>query len=395
VSVGYWICAFGGWWQVKPSFSSSLNPLTMSNYAKKLEDQLDRIQPASSDETQQTLAKWIGFNRKKLLPHLSLLQEALRGPKQDAIYGLLHHCLIMEHDTPKWTKLEGLRMALAESVLLPVLPSAALKPRVQESLKMWEDLNALGGPTLLNQIKQRLLKEETESTKASSTDASSKPEEASQTDGEKKEKDKETTEGDTKEQDTQPTESPVQPTFTSFDFEATGIAAAVVTPDQLAQPCHNLAALQITRDVRNDAAVQLSSQLGNMPADVRETCANGDKIDTATARDFAQRIDGSILDMDVTEELDHVSQLRTFITNQQAARQELYQLLVQSRCQFDAHEAAQALSTASVVPLVKRRQILLDAMELEGLDVETEGGIQEDTELPPLTWYANKKARVE
>jgi hypothetical protein len=74
-------------------------------------------------------------------------------------------------------------------------------------------------------------------------------------------------------------------------------------------------------------------------------------------------------------------------------------LLIQSRCDFGANDAAAAFyqGDRAKEELKKRKQILMDAMELEGLDVDEEdkGQASEavvEEELPPFTWYKEEDA---
>ena len=83
----------------------------------------------------------------------------------------------------------------------------------------------------------------------------------------------------------------------------------------------------------------------------------------------------------------------------------LVEQIVKSRCKFGSTEAAEAFASidAKEEKLKKRRDVLQDAMELEGLDVLEEeegkgdsmdadlGGENAGGKLPPLTWYEKEK----
>ena len=189
-------------------------------------------------------------------------------------------------------------------------------------------------------------------------------------------------------------------------------------------PCRAIATLQIVRDLRNDAAVQLSSLLSNLPVDIQEagqqaaaaTAAaaaaaateskEGEKGDVSTwelsadmARDYSIRIPELLLEMNIAEQVQNITTFQDIVERQRQARQQLIHLLVKSRCRFGADEAAarffQLQETSQ--KLQKRKRILQDAMELEGLDFEGVGATDTKTStskaedklqsLEPLKWY--------
>jgi hypothetical protein len=175
-------------------------------------------------------------------------------------------------------------------------------------------------------------------------------------------------------------------------------------------PCKAIATLQIARDLRNDSAVQLSSLLSNLPSDILEACqkappsASGgedddddEELDAATIRDYSIRIPAQLLDMDLEEQIHTIRTFREIVIQQQAARKQLIHLLLKSRCQFGSHEAAQEYFDLKETSqkLKRRRQLLSDALELEGLDNEM---IDDTTDfesalhdLPEMTWYNKDK----
>lgn len=176
-------------------------------------------------------------------------------------------------------------------------------------------------------------------------------------------------------------------------------------------PCKAIATLQIARDLRNDSAVQLHSLLSNLPADILEVSDKND-LDEATIRDFSIRIPTQLLDMDLEEQLQTVTTFRDIVRQQQTARKKLIFLLLKSRCQFGSNEAAKEFFELKETSqkLKRRRQLLSDALELEGLETEvTEDQDLESSlqDLPKLSWYnkgvddeleqesASKKARID
>jgi hypothetical protein len=170
-------------------------------------------------------------------------------------------------------------------------------------------------------------------------------------------------------------------------------------------PCKAIATLQIARDLRNDTSVQLSSYLVNLPADIQEACVaansnnNNDEFDAATIRDYSMRIPSKFLDLDLQEQVQTIQTFQELVKKQQAARQKLIYLLLKSRCQFGSQTAArnyfQLQETSQ--KLQRRKQLLSDALELEGLDAEivlgdgstnnTNNFEKELDRLPPLSWY--------
>jgi hypothetical protein len=115
----------------------------------------------------------------------------------------------------------------------------------------------------------------------------------------------------------------------------------------------------------------------------------------------------NVLDMDIDEALQNVETFRELVQKQHTAKQRLINLLLKSRCQFGSNEAAEAFYGLEDIKakLQRRKDLLSDAMELEGLDIE-EGDKAEGEDiiksLAPLTWYKSnyvepeaKRAKIE
>jgi len=185
-------------------------------------------------------------------------------------------------------------------------------------------------------------------------------------------------------------------------------------------PCTAIATLQIARDLRNDTAVQLSALLKALPDDIKDLCdqahaeakASGSsnkpfELTSEKARELSLRTSEKLLDLDLDEQLQNVQTFLEIVGNQREARQRLILLLIRSRCRFGATEAAEAYlkldETSQEVK--KRKNALLDAMALEGMDFGEEPKIDqkkkkkqstaEEAELPPLTWYKKDDATTE
>jgi hypothetical protein len=179
-------------------------------------------------------------------------------------------------------------------------------------------------------------------------------------------------------------------------------------------PCKAIATLQIARDLRNDSAAQLSSLLSNLPEDVKEVCKEAKvKVDAGETfelpepqvRDFSIRIPEQLLDMDLEEQLQNIRTLKDIVKRQREARQQLIFLLIKSRCQFGAEETAQTFLDLEETSkkLKERKNILTDAMALEGLDFEADSSDKgsELVDLAPLEWFkpgdtnSNKRQKTE
>lgn len=182
-----------------------------------------------------------------------------------------------------------------------------------------------------------------------------------------------------------------------------GVPAGKVDSKEFLQPCKGIATLQIARDLRNDAPVQLGSLLDNLPKDILENLDN-QNLSEADIEDYSKRISSKLLDLDLGEQLGNIATFKDIVLRQQEARKTLIHLLLKSRCQFGSNEAAEEFFEIESMSekLKKRKQVLTDALELEGLDAEIDNtdvaaGL---SQLQELSWYEkedgpNKKARVE
>jgi len=386
-------------------------------------------------------------------------------------------------DGDRRERLADLRTAIGERVLLPVTAktsdggedgNSALGPEfasllLKEYWPEWDDAHSFESPTLLGQIKRQLQSIAGTGTAKSSSSSAAVAAAAvapKQTDsdgdvammgagggggddaetGEKKKKAQTSAEmpkadagkKDEPEDDKKPPAKTLPPstataskaaatkststTPPSYDFEKTGIPAKKVDPKSLLLPCQTIATVQISRDLSNDSAVQLSSLFSSLPEDVRRTCAEASERDEEEedggnaaaafelpedkARDFSIRIPESLIDMDFDEQLKNIATFRKLVIQQKNARQQLLKLMIQSRCKFGADEAAEAFHNAdrAVEQLAARKQILADAMELEGLDIFDDSGNDNSKKnddddkktkvrkFPPLTWYKPETA---
>lgn len=372
------------------------------SWANQFEAKLATLGPSSSKETIQTVAQWIAFNRKRVSSFIPVFQNCLRK-HPDVALNVMHEVFLLYQNTGRWESLEEVRLALGEQVLLEHVPSHI----PAEKLAAWDDSNVFGNPMIVNQLRKKL-----KGMAASPPAAESQIDEDNTVDI--------TTpaspqvvpvaapvvQKETPFPEATP-ENLVSPTSarspketkqgeTVYDFESYGIPASVVDSTQFQEPCRKIVTLQIARDLRNDSAVQLSSALSGMPEDIRAACATAAEdpeysIDAATAKAFSSRISNTLLDANLEEQLENVKIFRGVVDSQRQARSELIRLLVQSRCNFGAGDAAKAFLEAdrAKAELQHRKQILLDAMELEGLDVAVDEQSDQalSSELAPLEWY--------
>lgn len=427
----------------------------MSGWGAKLTAKLNTLLETSSKESQQTLAQWIGFNRKHASAFADALGAALSSStssvsRRNVLLSVVNEVIMLEkqtNNTAKWGKLADLRTAMGETVLRV---ADQLPPeKLSEYLGQWDVENVFGGPTLIHQIKRKIAQQkELEETRTTSSDKETdlqnqviESEKQLEEGPSAEEKEQESTEPPLKEgheekrrlHKPEPAStndiglvsplilrenthvSPSAAVAVEYDFEKSNIPQRSVEPKEFLEPCRAIATLQIARDLSNDAALQLSSLLSSLPQDIRSVIAESaeqgglsskellSKIDEATLRDFTMRTSASLLDMDLQEQLQNIRTFREVITKQMQARKQLVHLLIQSRCQFGADKAAAAFESTQDIrtALGKRTQLLQDAMELEGLDVEhirKHNNVivkKEDEEaLPELSWYkssANSK----
>ncbi|GKY96101.1 hypothetical protein MPSEU_000570300 [Mayamaea pseudoterrestris] len=397
-------------------------------WASKLERKLLSLTEASSPESIATVAKWICFNRKQAASFCQVLSGTLAASdRQVLLLELISLVLLNDKESSAWDRGADLRRVMGETVLLPNIDklNASSRDKLLGLTEIWDEANVFGGPTIIHQIRKlqqsgslsvletgaRELDTETKPAAAESAHDLPKKRPSTPT---KLSRDDEYDAFITQEDDFDLAPLMKKPRATAsalmtaaidtvpYDFESTGISFVKTEPYQLLESCGQVANLQIARDIRNDSAIQLNSLFTALPEDVRRSCAEAAETDGAyaladndTARDYSIRMNQSLIDMDMNEQLLNLYQLRKLIEQQQEARQNARKLLLQSRCQFGSDEAAAAFYTANrgQGELASRRQIMLDAMELEGCGLEEneQADVQLDTanqdDLEPLIWY--------
>ena len=138
-----------------------------SSWSNKLETRLSALADAASRESIQTLAKWIGFNRKHSKAFCTTLdsqfQQAKTESRQWLYFQLVNEVLLLEHGNhAKWDRLSETRNLLGVTVLVPALErmmrssNSAITVRLTPLMDEWEKLNAFGGPDLVEKMRNIL-----------------------------------------------------------------------------------------------------------------------------------------------------------------------------------------------------------------------------------------------
>lgn len=177
-----------------------------------------------------------------------------------------------------------------------------------------------------------------------------------------------------------------------------GVPSGAVESRDFRDPCTAISTLQIARDIRTNTAVEASTALEKLPADILSACedlASGklSELDSATTNDFSIRIPSNLIDLDIEEEASNLNMFQDIVERQQKAREKLIYLMLRSRCKFGSKEAAQEFYEIDGLTqkLKNRKELLSDALELEGVDTAEIGNDSKKRkppkELPPLTWY--------
>lgn len=196
----------------------------------------------------------------------------------------------------------------------------------------------------------------------------------------------------------------LQPDEYEFDFEKEGVPERKVDINSLQMPFKTIANMQIARDLRSDTAMQLSSLLSSVPKEVMEACqvAIDDKSagnDGSVDIEMIPNISDDVLDLDLSDSLNNVRIYREIISKQKDARKSCIRYLIESRCQFGSNEAAVQFYAmdSKIKSLEGRKQKILDAIELEGLDFEgvgNEGGEGNDEKQEDFDWCPRDQMSV-
>lgn len=121
-----------------------------------------------------------------------------------------------------------------------------------------------------------------------------------------------------------------------------------------------------------------------------------EELDEGAIRDYSIRIPRELLEKELLDQIQTIQTFQDIVRRQQQARQRLIYLLIRSRCQLGSNEAARLYHQldTTMAALNKKKQALVDALELEGMDsVVLEDKSHEKqleaalADLTPLTWY--------
>jgi len=400
-----------------------------SPWAEKLEKRLTALADGASKDSLQTLAKWIGFNRKHAAAFCEAFKKAMEvQTRQLLYYHVIDEVMLLEKGNAKWDKLQDIRTTLGETVVaseFEKLDDVNVIDQLKVLVDQWDNANAFGGPMLIHRLRQ-LLKTSSKSgdvgspapdvrlaeeTTVAMSESTSDVLEISAIQAEEKQienileiavKPKLVTREES-------SRSLGEQEEVSFDFEAEGIPQGKVDAKEFLEPCKALATFQIARDLRADTAAHLSSILSAVSDEIKQSYQglSSDDLSPELVQNLSIRLTDNVLDMDIDEALQNVETFRELVQKQHTAKQRLINLLLKSRCQFGSNEAAEAFYGLEDIKakLQRRKDLLSDAMELEGLDIE-EGDKAEGEDiiksLAPLTWYKSndvepeaKRAKIE
>lgn len=197
-----------------------------------------------------------------------------------------------------------------------------------------------------------------------------------------------------------------------------GVEEAKVEPSQFLEACKVIQSIQIARDLGSDAAMNISSAFSNISSEVEEACntiltqqkkgEDETPITELVSSETLSNLPDDLLDMDLKYAKQSLQTYKEAIRQQRKARLQCLHLLLQSRCSFGSMDAARVfcggdgteISMDTVLEqLKKRKEVLVDALALEGLDVEEdaeEKKIEKEGEaLKPLSWFPGQSEEAE
>eukprot|EP00545_Synedropsis_sp_CCMP1620_P007349 CAMPEP_0119004018 /NCGR_PEP_ID=MMETSP1176-20130426/898_1 /TAXON_ID=265551 /ORGANISM="Synedropsis recta cf, Strain CCMP1620" /LENGTH=417 /DNA_ID=CAMNT_0006955675 /DNA_START=65 /DNA_END=1318 /DNA_ORIENTATION=- len=403
--------------------------MTPNVWSKRLQKRLSALTDAASKDSLQTLARWISFNRKHAKEFSQTIAQTMASSSSPTrswmFWQLVDHILLQDKDdSPKFDRYEELRIELGEVVVVPSMRDGSdeLLLKIKPMMEVWDNINVFGGPTLINQIKRAASSPH----KKKAPVAVAAPSQAKETTPQKDDAPPEDTDFPMEDfsEVSEKQELPIKDDATKlmettlplkrisstaderrnsvlveFDFDKEGISAGKVEAREFLEPCKAVATLQITRDLRSESTVHLGSWLSAIPKDIREDLAKYKKeqdetgqepeLDDAKIEEYSIGLSSEVLDLNIEESLESARSYREIVLKLRAARQKLFHLLVKSRCEFGSEEAAKAFFTLDGVSekLQKRKLLLLDAMDLEGLEPPKQATEEPTKELDGISWY--------
>jgi len=143
-------------------------------------------------------------------------------------------------------------------------------------------------------------------------------------------------------------------------------------------PNKAIATMQITRDLHGESTTRLSALISSIPQSIFDTCLAIKESNTTVADALksldVQALPDEFLDVDVDQALDSLRLYKNIIAKQKEARKKCIELLIKSQGEigFSCLEAAKLYYTmdSKLTFLNKRKEMIRDAMELEGLDFD-------------------------
>jgi len=167
--------------------------------------------------------------------------------------------------------------------------------------------------------------------------------------------------------------------------------------------------------------MNISSALSNIPSEVEEACntilqqqkkdsgndSSTTSITELLSSDTLSALPDELLDMDLKYAKTQLQTYKEAIRQQRKARLQCLHLLLQSRCSFGSMDAARSfcggdgseVSMDDVLEkLKKRKEVLVDALALEGLDVDEDAEEKMEKmeqELKPLAWFPGQSESSE
>ena len=127
---------------------------------------------------------------------------------------------------------------------------------------------------------------------------------------------------------------------------------------------------------------------------LKEETGEAPEIPDEVVSKLSLDLKSDVLDLNIEEMLENLTTLREIVQKMRTARKRLAHLLIRSRCHFGARETADAFYSleSKGKMLQKRKELLSDAMDLEGLDFEEEpsqgiNATNDDKSPEVFSWY--------
>ena len=135
-------------------------------WGPKLEKKLKSLADSASNESIQTIAIYVGFNRKHSATIAKILKDfitssTLNQTRQWLFWQIINELLLAHHsNAKKYDKYLDLRTTLGDTTVVPAIkelgsniPAAKIEPLLKE----WNEHNVFSSPTLVSQIKKMLI----------------------------------------------------------------------------------------------------------------------------------------------------------------------------------------------------------------------------------------------